>query len=159
MKKKMAIFLGMLVLLSPLALGAENSGLDASAGSGAQRNPFAVTFRPGAELLSKLGSVFPGNDALGGVSALPVLEAMAKPITYPGWARRKGFEGLLVVALEILEDGSVGRWKIIRSTGEEALDKAAQKAFLAWKFQPALKDGKPIKSCIHIPINFELTEE
>jgi TonB family protein len=159
MKKNAAIFWGMLVFFAPLALGAENSGLDSSSGTGVQRNPFTVTFRPGTELLSKPGSVFPGDDGPGGGLSLPVLDAMAKPITYPGWARRKGLEGLLVVALEILENGSVGRWKIMRSTGEEALDQAAEKAFLTWKFQPSIKNGRPVKTCIQVPIRFELKKE
>ena len=91
--------------------------------------------------------------------ALPVLISMARPIAYPGWARHKGLEGLLVAVFEILEDGSVGQWQIVKSTGDELLDKAAVKAFLTWKFQPAMKNGRPVKSYIQIPINFELSEE
>ena len=90
---------------------------------------------------------------------MPFLISMSKPITYPRGARRKGSEGLLVASLEILEDGNVGRWQIVRSTGEELLDNAAVKAFLTWKFQPAMKNGKPVKTCIQVPINFELTKE
>ena len=159
MKKNVACFLGMLILAMPFAFGAENSGMDSSGASGTQKNPFSVAFKPSVKLLSKSATVFPENGRFESGTALPFLIAMSKPIVYPGWARRKGSEGLLVAALEILEDGSVGRWKIIQSTGEELLDKAAIKAFLAWKFQPAMKNGKPVKTCIQVPINFELTEE
>ena len=157
MKKKILCALGILALSASVAFGAESPALDSSGGSGVQKGPFNVTFRPGADLLSK-SSVVSSENNTGGGEALPFLIAMSKPIQYPGWARRKGSEGLLIAALEILEDGSVGRWKIIRSTGEESLDQAATKAFLTWKFQPAVKNGKPVRTCIRVPINFELTE-
>ncbi len=161
MKRMAVIFLAIGALsVAPLVLAAESAVLDSSGVSDeVQKNPFRVTFKPGAERLLKPGGGFPGKNNFGADTAWPVLEAMSKPITYPGWARREGLEGLLVVALEILEDGSVGRWEIMKSTGAEALDKAAEKAFLTWKFKPAEKDGKPIRSCIQIPINFELTEK
>ena len=151
--------MGMLILAVPLAFGAENSGMDSSGISVAQKNPFNATRRSHAELLSKPATIFPENGRFEPGVSLPALISVAKPILYPGWARRKGTEGLLVVALEILENGSVGRWQIIKSTGEESLDKAATKTFLTWKFQPAMKNGKPVKTCIQVPINFELTKE
>jgi protein TonB len=158
MEKKTFVLLGMLVLFAPVVSGAENPALDSSGSSGAQQNPFGVVLKPGAGILSK-ASIDSSKENLSGGEALPVLISMSKPILYPGWARRKGSEGLLVVALEILENGTVGRWRIIQSTGEESLDKVATKAFLTWKFQPAMKNGEPVKTCIQVPINFELTKE
>ncbi len=157
--KKAVCVLGLLVSMMPVAIGAENVALSSRGGEGGQKDLYNVTFRPSAELLSKRVPAFPENGKFETGTALPALISMSKPIQYPGWARRKGSEGLLVVALEILEDGNVGRWQIIQSTGEESLDKAATKAFLTWKFQPAMKNGKPVKTCIQVPINFELTKE
>ena len=159
MKKNAVCFFGVLIFLLPFGFSAENSGMDSPGVSGAQKNPFNAILRPNTELLSKLATVFPENGRFEPGGALPALISVSKPIVYPGWARRKGSEGLLIVALEILENGSVGRWQIIKSTGEESLDKAATKTFLAWKFQPAMKNGKPVKTCIQVPINFELTKE
>ena len=158
MKLFSVYFLGMLIVLMPLAIGAENVAFNAPGGEDGQKNSLNVTFRPDADLFSGRTGVSPESHRPGG-EALPYLIAMSKPIQYPGWARRKGSEGLLVAALEILEDGSVGRWRIVQSTGDASLDKAAAKTFQTWKFQPALKNGKPVKTCIQVPINFELMEE
>ena len=160
MGKRALCVLGMLVFLVPVVFSTENVTLNSPAGEGSQKDPFHVTFRPGTELLSRSATVFPEDGRFGTAgTALPVLISMSKPILYPGWARRKGSDGLLVVALEILENGSVGEWQIIQSAGEESLDKAATKAFLTWKFQPAMRNGKPVKTRIQVPINFELTEK
>jgi len=159
MGKKTLCVLGMLISLAPVVFGSESVVLNSLAREGNQKDPFHVTFRPGMELLSKPAPVFSENGTFETGTAMPFLVSMSKPILYPGWARRKGLEGLLIVALEILEDGSVGRWKIIQSSGEESLDKAATKAFLTWKFQPAMRNGKPVKTCIQVPINFELTKK
>ncbi|MFA5168568.1 MAG: energy transducer TonB [Candidatus Omnitrophota bacterium] len=156
--KKALYVLGLLVFLAPVAFGAENVAFNSSAREGGQKDLFNVIFRPNAELVSKPTTVFPENSGSETGTAMPFLIAMSEPILYPGWARRKGSEGLLVAALEILEDGSVGQWQIVQSTGEESLDKAATKAFQTWKFQPAIKNGKPVKTCIQVPINFELTK-
>lgn len=158
MRKKVFLIIGFLAFLVPPVFSAENPGLDSSGGSGSQKNPLNVAFSSAKDFLSNPALAAPGNGPFGG-EALPVLISMSKPILYPGWARRKGSEGLLVVALEVLEDGTVGRWQIVRSTGEESLDKSAIKTFRSWKFQPAMKNGKPVKTCIQVPINFELTEE
>ncbi|MFA7255865.1 MAG: energy transducer TonB [Candidatus Omnitrophota bacterium] len=157
-KTKVICALGLFFLWVPIGFGAENTIVDSSSGSGAQKNSLGTALGSSADLLSRPVLISSAHGQLGG-EALPTLISMSKPILYPGWARRKGSEGLLIVALEILENGSVGRWQIIRSTGEESLDKAAVKAFLTWKFQPAIKNGRPVKTCIQLPINFELMEE
>ncbi len=158
MKKTMTV-LGLLLLLMPALTGAENVSLQPSSGETGQKDPLKMSFRPAMEFMPRPSTVFPEKEGADMGTAMPYLIEMSKPITYPGWARRKGLEGLLVAALEVLEDGSVGRWQIVRSTGDESLDKAAVKNFRTWKFQPAMKNGKPVTTCIQVPINFELTKE
>ena len=58
MKKNAVCFLGMLALAAPLVFGAESSVLDSSGGSGTQKDPFSITFRPSTELSSKPATVF-----------------------------------------------------------------------------------------------------
>jgi TonB family protein len=158
MIKKTVALMVLAMFLMPAVMEAENVSLRPSTGETGQKDPFKMTFRPAAEFMTKPARTISEKEGLEKSATMPYLIEMAKPITYPGWARRKGLEGLLVAALEILEDGSVGRWQIVRSTGDESLDRTAAKNFIAWKFQPALKDGKPVRTCIQVPINFELTE-
>jgi len=87
---------------------------------------------------------------------LPSLKEMPSPIQYPRWAAREGWEGTFVIAVEILPSGKVGRWKIMETTGYSLLDEAATKAVQSWRFHPATEKGRPVVSCIEIPVHFSL---
>jgi TonB family protein len=89
---------------------------------------------------------------------LPSLKEAPVPIRYPRWAVQEGWEGTFVIAVEILETGKVGRWKVLESTRHSPLDQAATRAVRRWQFYPAKEHGKPIVTCIQIPIRFELQE-
>ncbi|OGW81985.1 MAG: hypothetical protein A3G33_04355 [Omnitrophica bacterium RIFCSPLOWO2_12_FULL_44_17] len=87
---------------------------------------------------------------------LPYLESIPKPVPYPRSAIRHELEGKVVMALEILKDGSVGRSHMANSSGFAILDKAAMNAVKTWEFHPALKSDKPIVEYIEVPVSFEL---
>lgn len=159
LKSQMLIAVMMLLLGAPGVLFADNVSLRTSSGGAGQKDPQILSFRPAAEFMVGSGHGSAGTGSMEAPTALPYLVEMAKPIYYPGWARRSGAEGLLIVALEVLEDGRVGQWRIVRSTGSESLDKAASRSFPNWKFHPALKNGKPVRTVIQVPINFELIGE
>lgn len=117
--------------------------------------PFSTTIIEDGKLIAKTGPVFTeGGDYSGMV--LPYLASSPKPIQYPRWAINQGWQGRLVMAIEILTDGTVGRYKVMKSTGHRMLDSAATDAVRTWKFKPAIKDGNVITTCIEIPVTFEL---
>ena len=119
---------------------------------------FGLTVTSRGKLIVKPGTVFTeGQEAKG--TQLPYLLGDPKPIAYPRQAISEGFEGKLILALEILPDGSVGRYQVMKSTGYELLDAEAVKAVTTWKFYPAVNAGKPLTSCIQVPISFELEGE
>ncbi len=89
---------------------------------------------------------------------LPSLISNPKTISYPEWAVQQGWQGKIAVAIEILKDGSVGRYKVMHSTGHDRLDKAAVETIKGWKFHPATKDGQAIVTCVQIPITFQLAQ-
>ena len=62
----------------------------------------------------------------------------AKPV-YPAIARQRGYEGVVLVAAEILPDGRVGSTVISKSSGYSILDQAAIEAAKLWKLDPAKK--------------------
>ena len=116
---------------------------------------FEMIVKGDGKLTIKPGPVFTEGVEAEGVS-LPYLISGHKTIRYPRWAVRQGWQGKLVLAIEVKPDGTVGRYSVMRSTGHRLLDESGTKAVLDWKFQPALQNGKPILTCVQIPVVFQL---
>lgn len=81
-----------------------------------------------------------------------------KPPEYPGIARKRGFEGKVVLRVRVLSSGNPQELEIKNSSGYEILDEAALEAVEKWKFKPATRGGKPVDSWVEIPIRFELRD-
>jgi protein TonB len=75
---------------------------------------------------------------------------------YPGPARRRGHEGTVYLAVEVLAGGTTGRIRVERSSGHPILDDAALQAVREWRFEPAMKNGIPVASWVEVPIRFVL---
>lgn len=80
------------------------------------------------------------------------------PPQYPESARRRGFEGIVLVHAEVLADGSVGKTLIRKSSGYAILDQTALNAVRNWKFEPAKKSGIPYKTWAELPIKFMISD-
>ncbi|MGH8064109.1 MAG: TonB family protein [Candidatus Entotheonellia bacterium] len=76
--------------------------------------------------------------------------------SYPAEARRRGWEGTVLLSVEILENGRPERITIKQSSGHSILDEAALGAVGRWTFIPAQRDGKPVRSFAEVPIVFAL---
>ena len=76
---------------------------------------------------------------------------------YPSQSIRLREEGVPVVYIWVLEDGSVGEVKLLQSCGMERLDEAAIKLVKRFRYSPAIKDGKPIAAWKTQPVTFKLT--
>ena len=75
---------------------------------------------------------------------------------YPLISRRNKEEGSIFFNIELDENGKLITYSIIKSSGYKRLDKEAEKALKAAKFQPALKNGIPVKSDFDLTITFTL---
>jgi protein TonB len=80
------------------------------------------------------------------------------PPGYPETARQRGYEGVVLVAVEILTDGRVGKAVVSQSSGYAILDHTAVAAVRDWKFVPAQKSGVPYKTWAELPIKFVIHE-
>jgi TonB family protein len=105
----------------------------------------------------------PGETAVslpapGIADAYPLYRENVPPV-YPEIARIRGYEGIVLVAAEILPDGSVGNMKIRKSSGHAILDQSAVAAVKPWKFEPAKKSGKPFAVWVELPIKFVLHDD
>jgi protein TonB len=78
------------------------------------------------------------------------------PPEYPSLARRRGYEGSVVLEFEIRADGSCGDVRVTRSSGYDILDEAAVRAVRGWRFNPATRAGKPVAAVQSIRFTFKL---
>jgi len=80
------------------------------------------------------------------------------PPVYPQAARQKGYEGLVLISVEILENGASGQLIVKKSSGYAVLDQAALRAVKKWKFIPAVKNNVRIRTWGDVPIRFVLQD-
>jgi protein TonB len=78
-----------------------------------------------------------------------------KPL-YPPEARKKGYEGEVVLKVEVLTDGRVGQIEVRKSSGHQMLDLSALHTVKQWRFIPAKNGEDPINLWVNIPIKYQL---
>lgn len=97
-------------------------------------------------------AVFPGGEG-------KLLEWISQHIIYPQNAADAHITGRVVVQLQILEDGSIGDVRIVRSVCDDLDKEALRVVGTLPKFTPAKMDGKPIKCWYTLPIKFKLDDD
>jgi TonB family protein len=95
----------------------------------------------------------PGGAVRGRVTAPHVLQTADPEFTE--WARRMKISGNTMVSLMVDEDGSVSHVSVVRPAGM-GLDEKAVEAVQKYKFEPATRDGKPVKVDLNIEVNFQI---
>ncbi len=96
------------------------------------------------------------NSSIGAVSLIvPRYRENTHPV-YPLIARMRGYEGIVLLSVEIFANGRVGRLNIKKSSGYAVLDRSALEAVRTWKFEPAKKADLPLTVTVDIPIRFSL---
>lgn len=86
----------------------------------------------------------------------PVTPIKAERPTYPRVAREQGWEGVVILRLEILADGSIGSIEPRQTSGHQLLDESAIQAVRQWRFRPAKEGEIPVPSIVDLPIKFDL---
>ena len=80
------------------------------------------------------------------------VEELPEAITKVRPADIAGVEGTVLVQALVLEDGSVGDAKVVKSV--PGLDEAAVAAVRQWRFKPAMAKGRPVSVWVAVPIKF-----
>jgi len=75
---------------------------------------------------------------------------------YSASAKRKEIEGVVVVAFDVLENGSTAN--VMITSGPEELRENVLKAVKSWRFSPATRGGKPVRMHLIKSIRFRLTD-
>jgi TonB family protein len=104
------------------------------------------------------GSEFLGLRGFGrsGVSSPRYIEN-PKP-EYPPDARQEGYEGKVLLKVEVLPNGRVGTIEVEKSSGYAVLDRSALTGVKKWKFIPAKKGRVAIRCSVNILITFQLRD-
>ncbi|HEX9949862.1 MAG TPA: energy transducer TonB [Thermodesulfobacteriota bacterium] len=77
---------------------------------------------------------------------------------YPLEARQQGYEGKILLKVEVLQTGRVGEVKVTRSSGHQILDQSALTAVKKWRFIPARRGRIPILAWVNIGITYQLRD-
>jgi len=118
-----------------------------------------------AEVLGRLGSgiLTPSASAtgpsagvfrIGGDVSAPMPIFKVEP-EYSEEARAAGFQGTVLLAVVINEEGTPTSIKVVRSLGM-GLDEKAIEALGKWKFRPGMKAGKPVSVHANVEMAFRL---
>jgi protein TonB len=86
------------------------------------------------------------------VPASPDVKFHNRKPSYPNEASFRGEQGAVILLIHVAPDGLVTGVDVVRSSGFEALDRAARDAVLTWHFLPSVKDGQPVPD--DVPIRF-----
>lgn len=126
----------------------------------------AVSFTPapGTRMAGAVGAApaaMPsGHPESGAVTsaALPRYRDNTRP-SYPLAARLRGYEGVVLLSVDVSAEGRVGELSVKRSSGYEILDRSALEAVRSWTFEPARRLGQPVRMQVDVPVKFVLRGE
>jgi protein TonB len=82
-----------------------------------------------------------------------------RPPVYPPRCLRMGIEGRVRVRVLVGENGNVQEVTLDRSSGESALDESALEAVRTWRFEPARRNGVPVRAWAIVPVEFKLLDQ
>ncbi len=85
---------------------------------------------------------------------LSVVDQLVRPQTTPAEVEAEGLNGFALLKSVAETDGSARLMKVGISSGWSMIDDAASSAAAQWKYEPALVDGKPVRSVIEYTLYF-----
>jgi protein TonB len=111
--------------------------------------PPAFPTAPPARIATREGALV----ALEDVDTPPRVARIVKPV-YPPLALQARIGGIVVLRVLVSEKGAPSEIEVARE-GRSGLTEAAVRAVRGWTFEPAVKDGVPVKTWISVPIPFQ----
>lgn len=77
---------------------------------------------------------------------------------YPRTARKRGYQGTVVLEVLVSQKGKVEDLRVFQSSGYSILDRAAITSVKAWQFEPGKRREQPVDMWVRIPVRFELKQ-
>ena len=87
--------------------------------------------------------------------AHPIYKRNISP-PYPLLARKRGYQGTVLLEVLVSKDGKAASIQVSRSSGYKILDRAAIKGVKDWLFYPAKRGDELFEMWVKIPIRFTL---
>jgi protein TonB len=78
------------------------------------------------------------------------------PPAYPSIARKRGYEGTVILDVFVKTDGRVGELRVATSSSHKLLDRSAVKAVKRWQFEPGKKADEIVAMWVKVPVVFRL---
>jgi protein TonB len=75
---------------------------------------------------------------------------------YPLIARRRGYQGTVVLQVLVSREGKVKDLSLSVSSGHSILDQAALASVKAWLFDPGTRGGEKVDMWVKVPVRFQL---
>ncbi len=110
-----------------------------------------------ARFLSPSGAADISPSSLPLKEAMPIYKSNPAP-DYPAVARRRGFEGTVILEALVNRDGRVTDLRLLQSSGHAVLDQAALSSVKGWVFDPARRGEEAVEMWVRIPIRFRLRD-
>lgn len=105
-----------------------------------------------AALLAGCGGSAPPAEPL--PAPTPVAAIDTPPPQFPLELACAGIGGQTLLGVEIGPEGTPTRIDLVRSSGNDELDRLAKDAVQGWKFRPATRGGQPVAQTIQVPVSF-----
>ena len=89
--------------------------------------------------------------------AIPVYRKNPPP-QYPRVARRRGYQGTIVLEVLVNREGRVEKLRVFQSSGYTVLDKSAIRSVKGWLFEPGRRGDEKVAMWVKLPVRFQLKE-
>jgi len=78
------------------------------------------------------------------------------PPEYPKLARKRGYQGTVILEVLVDRKGRAADLRIFTSTGYPILDRVAMESVKKWLFEPGMRGNKKVEMWVRVPIRFQL---
>ena len=78
------------------------------------------------------------------------------PPGYPKLARKRGYQGTVILEVLVDRKGRAADLRIFTSTGYPILDRVAMESVKNWLFEPGMRGNKKVEMWVRVPIRFQL---
>jgi len=133
------------------------------AGPSTEGHGFVAEEIPAPGILQESSSPTLASLGEAGQSAKPPLVHEATPLyrrnpvpEYPLIARKRGYQGTVVLEVLVTREGKVKELTLSASSGHSVLDQAALASVKTWLFDPGTRGGAKVDMWVKVPVRFQL---
>jgi len=87
--------------------------------------------------------------------AVPLYKENPAP-GYPMQAKRRGYEGTVILEVLVTKEGKAGKVSVFQSSRFSLLDEAAVSSVKKWRFEPGKRGDEKVDMPVKIPIRFHI---